>query len=79
MIAAPHKVKQRNHLSARRLIRRRRDMPDDTPGETEEPIHLTAQEARGGDVVLRSPARRAIFIAGLILIVVLAIVGYWAS
>ncbi|MGN6268325.1 MAG: hypothetical protein ACTHM0_00345 [Sphingomonas sp.] len=54
-------------------------MPDDTPGETEEPIHLTAQEARGGDVVLRSPARRAIFIAGLVLIVVLAIVGYWAS
>ena len=33
----------------------------------------------GGDIVLRSAGRRAIFIAGLVLIVILAAIGYWAS
>jgi hypothetical protein len=52
-------------------------MPDDRPGEADEPVHLTAQEARGGDVVLRTPARRAVYIAGLVLVIVVAAVGYW--
>ena len=52
-------------------------MPDDRPSEAEEPIHLTAQEARGGDVVLRTPARRGIFIVGLVVVIVVAVAGYW--
>jgi hypothetical protein len=28
--------------------------------------HLSAEEARGGEIVLRTPARRAIFLGGLI-------------
>lgn len=52
-------------------------MPDDSPGESDEPIHRTVQEARGGDVVLRTPARRGVFIAGLVLVVIVAAVGYW--
>jgi hypothetical protein len=53
-------------------------MPDDRPDGDEAP-HLTAGEARGGDIVLRTPARRAIFVAGLVLIVILAAIGYWVS
>jgi len=41
--------------------------------------HLTAEQARGGDIVLRTPARRMIFIAGLVLIVIVAVTGYWFS
>ena len=77
MIAAAHKVKHATIFRLGRLIRRRPDMPDDRPGEPDEPIHLTAQEARGGDVVLRTPARRAVYIAGLVLVMVVAVVGYW--
>jgi hypothetical protein len=29
-------------------------------------IHVSADEARGGEIVLRTPARRAIFLGGLI-------------
>jgi len=53
-------------------------MPDDRPDDDDAP-HLTAEEARGGDIVLRSAGRRAIFIAGLVLIVIVAAIGYWAS
>jgi hypothetical protein len=60
-----------------RLIRRRPDVPDDRPGEPDEPIHLSAQEARGGDLVLRTPARRAVYIAGFVLVIVVAAIGYW--
>lgn len=42
-----------------------------------EATHLSAREARGGDIVLKSRARRAIFIAGLALIVVVAAFSYW--
>jgi hypothetical protein len=53
-------------------------MPDDRPDDDEAP-HLTAQEARGGDIVLRSAGRRAIFIAGLVLIVIVAAIVYWTG
>ena len=37
-------------------------------------VHLTADEARGGEVILRSRARRAVFLAGLIGAILLALV-----
>jgi hypothetical protein len=33
-----------------------------------------AEKARGGEIILRTPARRAIFLAGLIGVVVLAVI-----
>ncbi len=44
----------------------------------EEPVHLTARQARGGEIILRSRRRRQIFVAGLIGFVILAIVIYIA-
>ncbi|KHK92951.1 hypothetical protein LK12_00735 [Novosphingobium malaysiense] len=43
---------------------------------TDEPIHRTGQEARGGDIILNTPARRAIFISGLVGMVILALLGF---
>lgn len=44
------------------------------PTEPEEkPIHISAEDARGGEIILRSRARRAVFLVGLIGMVVLAI------
>ena len=34
----------------------------------------SAEKARGGEIILRTPARRAIFLAGLIGAVVLAVI-----
>ena len=53
-------------------------MPVEHPDSDEAP-HLTAQQARGGDIVLRTRARRAVFVAGLVLIVILAAIGYWIA
>jgi len=44
--------------------------PADSPGRAP---HLSAEEARGGEIILRSRARRAIFLAGLLLAVLIAI------
>ncbi|MBY8828403.1 hypothetical protein [Hephaestia mangrovi] len=52
-------------------------MPDEDQ-QTDAP-HLTGQQARGGDIVLRTPARRAVFVGGLVLIVIVAVIGYWLS
>jgi hypothetical protein len=52
-------------------------MPDDRSNEDDAP-HLTARQARSGDIVLRTRARRVVFIAGLVLIVILAAIGYAA-
>ncbi|WP_309082819.1 peptide ABC transporter permease [Chelativorans sp.] len=41
--------------------------------ENRQPTTLSGEEARQGDVVLRTPMRRAIFIGGLAGIVVLAV------
>lgn len=46
-------------------------MPE--PVERTEPIHISAQDARGGEIILRTRARRLIFIAGLAGFVLLAI------
>ncbi|UIJ44355.1 peptide ABC transporter permease [Sphingomonas cannabina] len=44
------------------------------PTEPEEkPVHISAEDARGGEIILRSRARRAVFLAGLVGMVVLAI------
>lgn len=48
------------------------------PRHPDQPVHLTGEQARGGEIILRTPVRRAIFLAGLIgaglLAVALAIV-----
>ena len=74
MDAAPHKVNPATIAALVRLM----PMPDDRPDDDDAP-HFTAQEARGGDIVLRTPGRRAIFIAGLMLIIVVAVIGYWIA
>lgn len=48
-------------------------MPDPAPSD-ERPIHLSAEEARGGEIVLRTRARRFIFLAGQVGMVLLALV-----
>jgi hypothetical protein len=51
------------------------------PSSDEAAPHLTAEQARGGEIVLRSRGRRVVFIAGLALVVLLAIIlrvaGYY--
>ena len=42
-------------------------------------MHLTAQQARDGEIILRTPARRAIFIAGLVGMGLLALIGGLAA
>jgi hypothetical protein len=37
------------------------------------PVHLSADEARGGEIILRTRARRLIFLAGIAGIVILAV------
>jgi hypothetical protein len=39
-----------------------------------QPVPYPAEKARGGEIILKSPARRAIFVAGLIGAVVLVLV-----
>jgi hypothetical protein len=39
-----------------------------------QPTPYPAEKARGGEIILKSPARRAIFVAGLIGTVVLVLV-----
>jgi len=54
------------------LSLRAHDMPDDRhPGE--QPVHLSADEARGGEIILRTRARRLIFLAGIAGIVILGV------
>lgn len=36
--------------------------------------HISSQDARGGEIILKSRAQRAIFLAGLIGMVILAVV-----
>jgi hypothetical protein len=38
-----------------------------------EPAPYPAEKARGGEIILRTPLRRAIFIGGLIAVVVVAL------
>ena len=45
--------------------------PDRNP---DEPIHIDAADARGGEIVLRKKRQRWIFIGGLVAFVVLALI-----
>lgn len=47
-------------------------MPDKHHPE-DQPVHLSAEEARGGEIILRTRARRLIFLAGLAGIVILGV------
>jgi hypothetical protein len=49
------------------------------PTRDPEPPPYPAEKARGGRIVLRTPLRRAIFIGGLVGIVVLALILSWAA
>lgn len=44
------------------------------PRHPDRPIHLTGEQARGGEIILRTPGRRAVFLAGLIGAALLAVV-----
>lgn len=46
----------------------------DTGERHDEAIHIDAEDARGAEIILRKRRSRAIFIAGLVGIVVLALV-----
>jgi hypothetical protein len=60
----------------------RRVVPSADSGEivmTDEkvPVHLTGNEARGGEIILRSRIRRWVFIAGLAgMVIVLLLAGF---
>ena len=46
--------------------------------EPQAPIELSAEEARGGEIILRSRARRIVFIAGLAGFVLFVLVFLYA-
>lgn len=45
----------------------------------EKPRHYSAENARGGEIILRSRTRRLIFIAGLVGAVILLLVYWFAA
>lgn len=45
------------------------------PPPKEEPKEIPARKARGGEIILRTPASRAIFIAGLVLAAVIVLIA----
>lgn len=49
------------------------------PQEPTEARHYSAQDARGGEIILRTRTERLIFIAGLAGIVVLVLIVYFAG
>jgi hypothetical protein len=51
---------------------------NDGRNNAEAPIHLSAEEARGGEIILRGRARRIIFIAGLAAFVLFVVVFLFA-
>jgi hypothetical protein len=51
---------------------RRTTMPRPDPSPAE-PAPYPAEKARGGEIILRTPARRAIFIGGLVALFVLVL------
>ena len=42
--------------------------------ESAEPVRISGQDARGGEIILRSRRRRLVFIAGLVGIVLLVLI-----
>ena len=48
------------------------------PPPKDDPQEIPARKARGGEIILRTPLSRAIFIAGLVLAaVIVVIVGFY--
>ena len=47
--------------------------------EADAPARLTAEEARQGRIILNTPARRAVFVAGLVGMFLLFVIGMLAS
>jgi len=45
--------------------------------EPEDPIHLSAEEARQGEEVMRKPWERIVFLVGLIAAIVLGALWLW--
>ncbi|MEW9855360.1 hypothetical protein [Novosphingobium sp. M1R2S20] len=43
--------------------------------EDKEQVRISAQDARGGDIILTSKLRRTLFIGGLVLFVLAAFIG----
>ena len=49
------------------MVRESPPQPAPPPkGETPEPPPYPAEKARGGEIILRTPARRAVFVGGLV-------------
>src|SRR2546430_815092 len=42
-------------------------------------VHVSAEEARGGEIILRTPTQRAVFLSGLIGVIVLALAAIFAG
>ena len=45
--------------------------------DPQEPIHLSAEDARQGENVLRKPWERAVFLIGLIGAIILGVILLW--
>jgi len=54
-------------------------MREDPWRRPDEAVHLTGEDARGGEIVLRTRARRAVFVGGLVLLVIVVVLGYWLA
>jgi hypothetical protein len=52
-------------------------MAEDPRRRPEDGPHIPAEKARGGEIILRTPARRWIFVGGLVALIVIAVIGYW--
>jgi hypothetical protein len=52
-------------------------MTDERKGESEERVTLSGREVRQGEIILRTPLRRTVFIAGLVGFVILAALMAW--
>ena len=49
-------------------------MPEAPP---DPPVHISAEDARGGEIVLRTRARRLIFVAGLVAVIVVVVLAWF--
>lgn len=50
-------------------------MPEDPWRRRDAAPHIPAEKARGGEIILRTPARRWIFVGGLVTLIVIAVIG----
>ena len=60
-------------------IRNKGEAPGGGSDKRSERIELSGDQARQGDIILRSPTRRRLFFGGLILCVIaLIVIGLWS-